>query len=439
MSVKQNGVIKVKPAHSIYPNIPDDVVKNKEGIRSSVKKWFNVENIDDRLLKYYEILLHGKNATPYSDIDTMSFRGIVIAITAKCNAHCFACYRYDSVYKSVLETEMPWEKLKQIVNNTKGKFKFVHLAGLGEVWFYPRLYDAIRLVRKISDNVKITTNASFLSKERIDSVINSGLTEVEVSIWQFDEKKERKYRGLDLKKEIADVIYMANETNLKVQVNILVASYNYKDLFSLVDDLKDAKGLIIHTIPLFETETARKQNITRVSTADWDKLVRSWESDIKKYNLDWTMTKSGGEVAHDPVIEMKKNQNICFTTFEDPYINEIGYLLPCVRMKPEFSGNIPIPHVDASPGFENVWHHPALVEFRRNMLSGDYPPLCGEICYVKSQMIKSDEKHLDDKWPVSVELRKSQEDVYATVPPNKKSGPTHKTVTQPELQIPSQT
>ena len=228
---------------TIYPDIPADVINDKAAIRESVKKWFNIENLDDRLLKYYEILLHGEHATPYSDIDTMSFRGIAIGLTAKCNAHCFACYRFDSQYKAILETEMPWEKLKDFVNNTKGPFQFIHLAGLGEVWFYPRLYDAISLVRKLTDRVRITTNASFLSKERIDSVINSGLTEIEVSIWQFDEKKEKKYRGLDLKKEISEVVYMSNDTNLDVQVNILVASYNYDDLFNLVDDLKEAKKI----------------------------------------------------------------------------------------------------------------------------------------------------------------------------------------------------
>ena len=120
------------------------------------------------------------------------------------------------------------------------------------------------------------------------------------------------------------------------------------------------------------------------------------------------MVPEPNENEFEPVIEMKKNQNICFTAFEDPYISETGHLLPCVRMKPKYSSGIPIPRVDASIGLEKVWHHPAIVEFRQNMLTGHYPKLCGQLCYVKKQVIQPDINYLHEKWPKSMKIRAEQ-------------------------------
>ena len=57
----------------------------------------------------------------------------------------------------------------------------------------------------------------------------------------------------------------------------------------------------------------------------------------------------------------------------------MGELIPCVRLKP-YGGE------DATKGFEKVWNHPKILEVRKNMLEGRYPPLCGKICYLKEQI-----------------------------------------------------
>lgn len=338
----------------------------------------NFEGMPDRLLKYCEILLEGEDASPYCYQDTMSLRGIAIALTAKCNMHCAWCYRFDEAYKNVLDIELPFEKLESIVKNTKGRFRRVHLAGLGETTLYPRLLDAIKLVKKLSDRVKFTTNATRLTEEYIDSLAKSGLTDIEISICVFDEKKEKELRGVDLRRSLKSAVYISNETDIDLQVNTLVSSMNYKFLFNLVDQLKEAKKLTIHTIPLFETHQCREAGIRRVSAQDYRALLNKIKADIDKYDLDWDMSPTPEGSVLDPIIEMKVKKNICFTCFEDPYISEKGELLPCVRQKPHGG-------VDATGGFEKAWNHPRLLEYRRNMLKGCYPPLCGQICYLKER------------------------------------------------------
>lgn len=341
----------------------------------------NFHEMPDRLLKYCEILLEGENASPYSFQNTMSFRKLAIALTSKCNKHCVWCYRFDPAYRQVLNKELPFDKLKKIVNNTKGKFRMIHLAGLGEPLLYPRLLDAIALARKLSARVRITTNASSLSEDLIDKMIKRGLTDIEVSIHTFEEEAEKKLRGVELKNSLEKVIYISNKTDLGIQVNTLISSLNYRGLFSLVDTLKKAKRLTLHVIPFFETKQCRDQGIRRVSDRQYKILLDKIWADIKKYNLNWQMSPSPLGSAIDPVIEMKKKKNICFTCFEDPYISEIGELLPCPRTKP-FGG------VDATVGFAQAWNDPKLLKFRENMLKGEYPALCGQLCYLKEKNIK---------------------------------------------------
>jgi MoaA/NifB/PqqE/SkfB family radical SAM enzyme len=357
------------------------MVKNISQRKKEMEEFVgNFKDMPDRLLKYSEILLEGENASPYSFQDTMSFRRLAIALTSKCNKHCFWCYRFDPMYRNVLNKELPFEKLKKMVKNTKGKFRMVHLGGLGEPVLYPHLLDTIKLVRKLSDKIKITTNASLLSKDLIDKMVKNGLTHIETSIHAFQEKEEKRTSGVDLKDSLEKVIYMSNKTNLDVQVNIIISSLNYKWLSPLVGSLKEAKKLSLHTIPLFETKQCIDKGVRRLSDKEYRALLDRIKAEIDKYNLDWQMFPSPEGSVVDPVIEMKKKMNICFTCFEDPYISEIGEFLPCPRTKP-FGG------VDASVGFEKAWNHPKLLKFRENMLKGNYPNLCGQLCYLKEKTL----------------------------------------------------
>lgn len=336
------------------------------------------KQMPDRLLKYCEILLEGKQASPYSYQDAMSFRHLAISLTSRCNKRCFWCNRFDPMYKKVLNKDLPFAKLKKIVVNTKSRFRRIHLAGLGEPALYPRLLDAIALVRKLSDHVVFTSNASLLNRDLIVQAIKRGLTDIQISINSFAEEGEKKISGVELMHSLEIVVYISNQTNLDLQVNTVVSSLNYQMLFTLVDRLKEVKKMVLHTIPLFETRQCLNSGVRRVSAEDYKALLVKIKSDIDKYHLSWIMLPSPEGSIIDPVIEMKKKKNICFSCFEDPYISEAGELLHCPR-------TIPYGGVDATVGFEKAWNHPKLLKFRQNMLKGRYPALCGQLCYLKER------------------------------------------------------
>ena len=344
------------------------------------------EGMPDRFLKYFEIMLRGSDASPRCFQDTMSYRRLALELTTYCNLNCAWCYRRDSSYKHILNKTMPFEMLEKIVNNTRGKFRMVHLGGLGEPFLYPRMMDAIRLVRKLSDNVKVTTNGLLLTEEKVDAAVKAGLTHIEFSVDAFgsggdfgiDNALIKKFQIRTTKPQLVKIMkYIGENTPLHLQVNAVVNSMTYDSLMKAVEALKDVKGLNrLHLIPLFITEGAKKSDINRLTEKKFRALLLSLKKDIERYGLKWELDPSPFGTRADPVIEMKKQKNICFTCFEDPYISVEGKLLPCGRQK-EYGG------ADATQGLEKAINDPKLVDFRKKMLEGRYPPLCGRLCYLK--------------------------------------------------------
>lgn len=351
--------------------------------REMVSFMDNFKGMPDRLLKYNEILLEGADASAQCYQDTMSYRRLAVALTTRCNLACGWCYRHDPQYKSILNQDLDIEKYRKFVRNTAGRFRMVHLAGLGEPTLYPKLLEVTRLSRRLSDNVKITTNGTILTCSVVDKLVDFGLTHIEISIDAFNEGKLKEYRGSDLNRLSDLVSYISGKTPLELQINSVVSSENHMWLIGMVRKFKRSKNIRVwHTIPLFKTAQMRERGIKPLDNGAYIRLLLRIEEAIKEEGLQWKLYPDAYGVRMDPVIEMKKRRNICFTCFEDPYINVKGRLNFCSRQ--EYSSVS-----DISVGFEKAWNHRSLLNYRKNMLNGIYPQHCGKLCFLKDRSAKS--------------------------------------------------
>lgn len=339
----------------------------------------NFKDMPDRLLKYNEILLEGEDAACECYQDTMSYRRLAVALTTCCNLSCKWCYRLDPQYTSILNKNLDINIYLEFIKNTRGKFRMVHLAGLGEPTLYPSLIEAIQLSRNLSENIKFTTNGTLLTRSNIKEYIKAGLTHIEISIDAFDKDKLQEYRGADLH-HLCDIVnYISEQTSLHLQINSVISTENHPWLLGMVKMFNIAKNIRIwHTIPLFETSQMREQGVKPLNIEDYQNLLIVLDREIKMAGLNWKLFPDVYGVKLDPVIEMKRKRNICFTCFEDPYISVKGRLNFCSRQ--EYSSV-----ADISVGFENAWNHPSLLEFRKNMLKGEYPQYCGKLCFLKDR------------------------------------------------------
>ena len=348
----------------------------------------NFKDMPDRLLKYNEILLEGEDASPECYQDTMSYRRLAVALTTRCNLACKWCYRFDPKYRSVLDRDLDFKVYQGFVKNTESRFRMIHLAGLGEITLYPRLIDAIRLSKELSENVKFTSNGVLLTPESIKQYIEAGLTHIEISVDAFDKEKLREFRGVDLDHLVKVVNHISEETDLHLQINSVVSSENSQWLIDMVHVFNKAKNIKIwHTIPLFETSQMRESSIRSLEIEDYQKLLLNLNKGIANEGLKWVLSPNAYGVQLDPVIEMKRRRNICFSCFEDPYISVNGRFNFCSRQ--EFSSV-----ADISVGFEKAWNHSTLLKFRKNMLRGIYPEYCGKLCFLEDKATKKQDCEL---------------------------------------------
>jgi hypothetical protein len=188
-----------------------------------------------------------------------------------------------------------------------------------------------------------------------------------------------KFRGVELEQMVDLIAYISDKTPLFLQINSVVNTLNYAYLAPMVDVCGHVKNIRVwHTIPLFKTAQMREAQIHPLSVDEYQSLLLELEEAVTDRNLPWKLEPNAHGAGLDPIIEMKRKRNICFTCFEDPSISVSGRLSYCSRQ--DYSAS-----VDISTGFEQAWNSPDLLDFRRNMLKGDYPEYCGKLCYLKDK------------------------------------------------------
>jgi MoaA/NifB/PqqE/SkfB family radical SAM enzyme len=354
--------------------------KTKEKIKKFIAKF---DNMPDRLLKYFEVLLLQKDASTLAYQDKSSFRRIAINPTTRCNLKCVWCQRNEPRIKRTLNKDLDFDKFKKFAPQLKG-FKKVHIGGNGEFLIYPKLPEMIKLCRKYVPEVILTTNLTLLSKEMTHRLKKAGLTYLEASIDGFEKGKQQEYRGLgiaEIDKILPNLKYFSDHTSIPIQINSVLSSLNIKSLYPAIDKLKDIKNLVcMHTIKLFTTDFLKKRGIKGITLKQHKDLLSYWQKRAEKLGfkkIKFIPDIEGAEL--DPVITMKEKHNICFVPFEDPTIDCEGYLVPCGRLD-----NIKLENV-FELGFDKAWAGPKTRQFRKDMLEGKYPYWCELECSLKSR------------------------------------------------------
>jgi len=338
----------------------------------------NFEGNAERLKKYSELLLLGNEASPVSYMNREGLRRICITLTTKCNLECVWCHRNETRFNNYLEKEMPFEMFQSIIQGLKD-FKWLHIGGLGEPLMYKNIFQAIKEARQSIPNVKITTNSTLLTKGNCNKLVDSGLTYLEASIDGFDNITNKKMRGVSEDKLIENLHYLSDNSNLPIQINIVISNVNYESLFEAVDRLKDVRNIVLlHTIPLFMTKHMQSLGIGEITTEQHSALLLHWKKRISALNLKMNVWPDIYETQLDPVITMKRRHNQCFTVYEDPFINVFGYLSPCGRLQEMCLDNV------LELGFDGAWNGPKMLSWRKQQLRGNYTKLCELECHMRN-------------------------------------------------------
>jgi len=347
----------------------------------------------ESLKKYIELLVLKENASPIATTDKKSLRQVNVVLNTKCNLKCVWCHREESHFKDsgYLERDGDLEKFKKLIPLLEG-FDCIHWAGLAEPMMYKPIFELTKFARNYFPRVKVTTNGTSLMPKIVDRIIDSGFTDIEISLDGFDAKTNKKYRGSDENKIIGYLEDLSSRCNAKLQVNSVVADVNLKSLWDAIDKLKNVKTLkVIHTIPIFVTKHMQELGINSPDPDEHYKLLKHWEERIKYYNLDIKLYPNPDEVVLDPIIALKRKHNLCFTVYDHPFINMDGYLTPCGRLQ-----HVNLENVIDSGGFDQAWNGEKAIKWRKSQLEGNYGIYCQRECSMKNTCAKANPKKLDE-------------------------------------------
>ena len=146
---------------------------------------------------------------------------ISVELTNHCNLRCPFCGNRNMTRQ---RGYMSWELLEKIVDECRQKkYRIIALHGAGEPLLYPRLEEAVKLVKDNTGSAPFSTNGVLLNSERVRKLINAGLDTIHISLDSLDPKIYHETRGADLAKVVENIqslIHLAPST-LSIYISLM--------------------------------------------------------------------------------------------------------------------------------------------------------------------------------------------------------------------------
>jgi radical SAM protein with 4Fe4S-binding SPASM domain len=93
---------------------------------------------------------------------------VQLEITSVCTFDCMMCNRHNLKDKGVLERHMPFDLFQKVIDETAPQY--VTLSGLGDPLLYPRLGEALLLLRERGIIISLTSNLPHLTDKRLEEI-----------------------------------------------------------------------------------------------------------------------------------------------------------------------------------------------------------------------------------------------------------------------------
>jgi len=168
-----------------------------------------------------------------------------LAITNSCNLSCFYCHNEGQPHGAPHAT-LSLEYVKNMIKFLQENNVYVESINLtgGEPLMHPDLLGIVAECAKVTDKVRLNTNATLLTEKKIDDLIASGVTSFKIgvdSLFAEQSKPNLKSNPTDIEKIKQLIKYAANkfdnsvyaDTKKGVVLNTVVTKHNYQR----VDDM----------------------------------------------------------------------------------------------------------------------------------------------------------------------------------------------------------
>lgn len=222
------------------------------------------------------------------------------------------------------------------------KIKVLRFVGIGEPLLHKNIIEMIdyAVQRKVANKVELLTNASLLSKEISDGLIQVGLSRLVVSLQGVSKEKYKQTSDIDIDFDsfIDNLKYFyKNKTKTDVYIKIVDTALEneteeqefYKKFGNICDSLA-----IEHTVPIH-------------TGIEYKNVLKNKNAELTQFGL--------------PISDVA----VCPQPFFTMQINPDGKIVPCFSFEyPEIVGDC------NNQSMVEIWNSPKFQNFRRKMLDG---------------------------------------------------------------------
>jgi radical SAM protein with 4Fe4S-binding SPASM domain len=313
-----------------------------------------------------------------------------IETTTACNLNCLTCPRSIRIDK---QEDMNFETFKMIYDQIKPLR--INLSGLGEPLASKDIFKISSYAFENGSLVNFPTNFT-LANKHADRIIQSGISQIKVSIDAANPKTYFRIRGVEKFDEIVESIRALNRLKKRkglrkpeIRFNIALMKDNINELTEIVDLAYRLNVGVIYFQDLvyIDLEDKKKEIVGGLNAENLKKYLSAAEKSAKnkgiKTNLGiWLKDLELYSNKMEPIEIFKPNMRICYFPWFSTYIEVNGNVRPCphVGFKADegIMGNV------FKESFKNIWDGDIYRAFRRDIKNKQRPFAVCQTCIPKN-------------------------------------------------------
>ncbi len=161
---------------------------------------------------------------------------VMVDVTRRCNLRCVGCrYHSSEVHRPApgdqSALDISFDMLKDLFNELRAmNTRTLFLMGEGEPLLHSHIFDIIAMAKRAGFHITIITNGTLLNRDRINSLFNSRLDVLQVSLWaSSSEEYEQQYPGTDTNnfKRVVDGLKLLKSLKVERQSNLPSITLHY--------------------------------------------------------------------------------------------------------------------------------------------------------------------------------------------------------------------
>ncbi len=188
---------------------------------------------------------------------------VSLLITWRCNFRCASCSIWQKTDYADLADE-DWLAIASDLKQSLPPDTLIEINGGEALLLKPKVLKLIKSLAEYFEEVNLTTNGSLITPEVIKDLSEAGLRTIKVSLYSLEPDTHDALRGFaGAQARALAAIKLAAESNLKVEVGVLLTGKNISQLPALLTYLKTLSGVSAILQPLDESvESSASKNLS---------------------------------------------------------------------------------------------------------------------------------------------------------------------------------